>query len=237
MAQSISKRIIQSSLGWDVTNWSRALFFFEDSLKDCELKGKSAIEVGCGPLSGGIGLWLASKGAQIIATSISDVEEDIRRFYREIGLDDFVSFSRWDATLPWEGEKVDFICLKSVLGGVRRLNREQELANLLAELHRALNPGGYLLFIENLVSSRIHGFARARFGAGRSDWHYFSMVELIENIERAGFNDCQNDSTGFLGAFGRTPWQRNCLGWIDGFICRLIPRSLHYVGYGVAKKK
>lgn len=237
MSQFISRQILENSIGWDVENWGRSLEFFKRHFDDGELQEVTALEVGCGAQSGGIGLWLVSEGAHVICTSNLDVQCEVAKFYEDAGYSDAFSFESWDASRAWHGEKVDLICLKSVLGGLWRLDQGKALASLLREIYGALNPGGRLLFAENLVASPLHKALRARFGAGRNDWHYFSMEDLADTINDAGFEISNSESTGFLGAFGRSERQRRYFGRFDGMICPFLPAKLHYVGYGMAVKK
>lgn len=230
-------RIKHNSLGWDVVNWSRSLDFFNKELADFDFHSAKAVEVGCGALSGGIGLWLASKGADVTSTSNMDVAEATGKYFNDSGLGDSYSFEIWDASKPWQGDPVDIICFKSVLGGIRRAAGKEDLERFLSQVNSALKPGGLILFAENMAAGKFHQMMRAKFGAGRNEWYYFSFEELLRTLEDAGFADVRTGSTGFTGAFGRSNWQRNLLGAVDGIICPLIPQQLHYVGFGIAVKK
>lgn len=235
MPRSVPISIREASMGWDSVNWGRSLSFFRESLGP-DLNGMTAIEVGCGASSGGIGLWLSSEGVDVISTSILEVETEVGGFFAQCGLEETYSFEFWDATRPWNGEPVDLLCCKSIFGGIRRSDNEAALVQVLGEMSNALKTGGKILFVENLISSFLHQSLRRKYGAGKNSWYYFSIQELHRLLEDTGFSILSSSSTGFTGAFGRTESQKKLLGYLDGGLSKIIPKSLHYVGFGVAEK-
>jgi SAM-dependent methyltransferase len=139
------------------------------------------------------------------------------------------------STIPYR-EAFDIVCMKSVLGGIGREGHLDVQRAALDSIVSALKPGGVLLFVENLVSTRVHMVARRRCGAAKNQWRYFEPAELHDLVAAAGLRVLNMGSTGFLGTFGRSEFQKRTLGRCDGLLCPLLPRSWHYIGYGVARK-
>ena len=235
MSESNPATILQDSFGWDVVNWSRSTELWAAKLPR-DLSGMRALEIGCGPLNGGLSLWLAAHGAQVTASSDVDYREAMAEFHDRHPLPGAIDFEVIDGTgIPRENF-YDIIAWKSVLGGIGRGGNIDAMKSVLASVHRALKPGGRILFVENLPSTPLHMALRNRWGAGRNAWYYFPLEELQEMIAAQGFVDLELSATGFLGALGRSETQKRILGHVDGLLCRLLPRSWRYIGYGSARK-
>lgn len=227
--------ILQDSFGWDVVNWSRSTKLWATELPQ-DLAGMRALEIGCGPLNGGLSLWLASKGADVTASSDVDYGEAMAAFQSRHQLAGSIDFEIIDGTGIAEENRYDIIAWKSVLGGIGRGRKVDAIESVVASVFRALKPGGTILFVENLPATRLHMALRNRWGAAKNKWHYFSLEELRELIAAQGLVDVRLEATGFLGALGRSEFQKRMLGRVDGLLCRLLPRSWRYIGYGVARK-
>lgn len=232
---SSSSEILKDSFGWDVVNWSRSTVLWSKQLP-ADLSGLKALEVGCGDRSGGLSLWLASQGAEVTASSDVDYSTEMNQFLDRHSFSGTVDFELIDVgSIPY-AKHFDVVCMKSVLGGVgpeRHLEGQQAALDSIAS---CLKPGGLVLFVENMEATKFHMALRRRWGAARSRWHYYNFDQLEKMIAAAGLRSPQLGSTGFFGALGRNEFQRRFLGRIDGVICPLLPRSWHYIGYGVAQK-
>jgi hypothetical protein len=102
-------------------------------------------------------------------------------------------------------------------------------------MHRALKPGGVLLFAENLSASRMHQAARRRFIRWNSIWRYVSIEEMLAYLEPFSFVEYR--TTGFAGLFGRSPRLSVLLGKADGAIFdKIVPPGARYIMYGIARK-
>ena len=232
---SQASEILVDSFGWDVVNWSRSAMLWSKELP-ADLSGLKALEVGCGDRSGGLSLWLASQGAEVTASADVDYSADMNRFLDRHALSGSVDFELINVgAIPYT-EHFDVVCMKSVLGGIgpgRQLDGQQAALNSIAA---SLKPGGLVLFVENMAATKLHMALRQRWGAARNQWHYYNFDELEKMIEAAGLKSSCLGSTGFLGALGRSEFQKRILGRIDGLLCPIIPRSWHYIAYGVARK-
>jgi len=227
--------IERAAIGWDRVNWGRALEEWERAgLADC--RGWSVLELGCGKSSGGLGLWFAARGAEVVASSVADVEEELRAVYGSFDLLERFRFERIDALdIPHE-EEFDAICFKSMLGAIGRDGERDRQRQAVESIRRALRPGGRVFLIENLAGSVAHGWLRNRWGAGRNRWRYFEPGELGNLFGDGGLVRENRGSTGFLGALGRTETQRDWLGTVDRWVAPAVSEKWHYVGWGVWRR-
>ncbi len=220
-------------IGWDVANWSRALDYW-DSRLDLDPANRRALELGAGG-NGGLSLWLANKGWSVRCTGYQGVEEAARAAHRSYGVDHLIEYATVDAcAIPYR-EEFDLVCYKSMLGRIVQDGPLQIASGVVAQILKALKPGGRLLFAENLASSRLHHALRQRWGTGRNRWRYFTIEEL--DGLHAGFSSFERVSLGFTGCLGRTERQRTRLGRLDaGLLDRIVPDRWHYIMAGIATK-
>ncbi len=218
---------------WDVKNWSKALKYWQ-SMIDSDLKGKKCLELG--GRRGGLSLWLAEKGAEVLCSDIENPLNEAKEFHDKYSFSGSISYQAIDATeIPYENE-FDIIAFKSIIGGIARNKKDHMKTKVLKEIQKALKPGGKLLFAENLESSNLHQFLRKKFIRWGNEWNYFKFAEL--NSLFSCFDSFNYKTQGFLGAFGRKEWQRSMLAFFDELIFnRIISKKNRYIVFGVAGKK
>jgi SAM-dependent methyltransferase len=226
MDQAILQQIIQ----WDVQNWKKAIDFWELHFEP-DKKNLKCLELG--GREGGLSLWLSLKGHQVIcsdlenpaskATHIHDKFKDLNITYQAVNALD----------IPYENT-FDYIAFKSIMGGVSRNGNEGNKLKMIQQIHKALKPGGKLLFAENLEASPLHRFFRKKFVKWGSDWNYLKYDEVDELF--AQFSSVEYTTIGFFGTFGRREWQRSLLGRLDAILNPLIKPRYKYILVGVATK-
>lgn len=216
-------------IGWDTVNWKRALSFWEQHV--CIKRQQyQCLELGAG--NGGLSLWLALHGNEVLCTNLKNPFHSARVVHQKYGCRSKLSYAALNACdIPYEN-KFDLIVFKSVLGGIGPAEGQISKTAVLTEIYKALKPGGKLLFAENLASSSLHQFLRKRYGT--PDWKYLSIEETTSLFK--SFNSLEYKTTGFFGCFGRTEKQKRLLGRIDGLLEFLIPESKRYILFGIATK-
>jgi SAM-dependent methyltransferase len=228
----MDKKYIEDVIGWDVRNWSKSLVFWNKYLPE-GVEFDTALELGAH--NGGISLWLAGKSRKVICSDLENSFEDARILHKKYGLAEKISYKNIDATdIPYENE-FNLICFKSILGGIGRNKNIKIQKQTINEIYKALKPGGYFLFAENLQASPIHFLLRKTFTQWGSEWRYVNIPEMEEFVQE--FSEYHYRTFGFVGAFGRNETQRRFLSAFDSalFNC-MIPEAWRYIIVGVAKK-
>lgn len=216
---------------WDVINWSVALPFWEAHVDWARCH--HALEIG--GREGGLSLWLAHRGVDVICSDLEDAGTTAAPSHRRFGVEDHVTYQDIDATqIPYENE-FDLIVFKSILGGIGRGANSSVQQTVIDQIFKALIPGGILLFAENLTASPAHRYLRRRFVKWGDYWHYVTLPEMSAFF--TAYTGVQIRTTGVLGTFGRSENQRRWLGKIDqALVNRIVPSHWRYIAYGVARK-
>ncbi len=222
---------VSDIIEWDIHNWSKQISFFEDYLtKDMEMKKALAL----GERYGGISLYLASYGLNVICSDIynpKDIAEPLHAKYKITGK---IEYQAIDAlNIPFENY-FDLIAFKSVLGGIARNGNTVNKTLMFQQIYKSLKPGGILLFSENLSGSILHKLSRKLFVKWGSNWNYSTKEEIKKLL--TPFKNVSIKTCGFLGSFGRTEKQRTILGQIDDYIEDIIPDNWHYIIFVYCKK-
>lgn len=226
----MNKSLVKDIIGWDIVNWSKAIHFWE---KQVELEGKQLNCLEVGGRTGGLSLWLASKGHQVICSDLENSEKIAKPMHDQYG-ELPIRYQAINALdISYENE-FDIIVFKSILGGVSRGGNQQNKKKALKQIHKALKPGGKLLFAENLSASKLHQFLRKQFIKWGADWNYLHIDEMEWLF--SDFSKINYKTVGFFGAFGRSEDQRNLLGKIDSFIDPVLGNKVKYILIGVAEK-
>jgi len=223
---------LENVFEWDVRNWSKALSFWEERTS---LTSRPLDCLDIGARNGGLSLWLARQGHNVICSDLAGTEKHARPLLERHGVARNVQFVDMDATaLPYK-ECFDVVVFKSVLGSIGANDDIAKQQRAVDGIYHALKPGGKLLFAENLVASPLHAYFRRRFIPWGDLWRYVTIEEM-RNFLRA-FSSVDYSTGGFFGSFGRNENQRTFLAQIDELIANhLVPESWRYIIYGIATK-
>ncbi len=227
----MNKQLIRDIIQWDTTSWSKALKFWEENIEWDSLK--TGLELG--GREGGLSLWLALKEVQTICSDLQDTEATAKELHAKHQVTNFVTYQDIDATsIPYENH-FDVIVFKSIVGGIGRNNNIELQHKAFEQMYKALKKGGKLLFAENLIASPVHQRLRSRFVNWGESWRYVSINEMHSFLRI--FSSHQIESTGFLGALGRSEGQRKALAQADKLLFNhVVPKSWNYISYGIAIK-
>lgn len=214
---------------WDVATWSRALPLWERWLRDRPTANALAI----GEREGGLSLWLAAKGIQVMCTDIGPLPPAARALHERHGLTTRITYAVQDVTsLALPDASVDLVIFKSVIGALGARERQ---AAALREINRVLRPGGLLLFAENLAGTMLHAALRRRYVRWEHYWRYLRWPQdrgLFADFDRSEFR-----TTGLLHNLGRSEGQRTLLAAIDRVLCAVVPASWNTVLFGACVKR
>jgi len=227
MKRELLKEIVQ----WDVQAWSKAITFGDRSIDWTNIH--NCLELG--GRQGGLSLWLALKGKTVICSDLENTQTTARPLHAFHHVNSLVSYQDIDASnIPYENY-FDIIVFKSVIGGIGRGNNIVKQQQVFKEIHKALKPGGKLLFAENLAASSVHQKMRKTFINWSDSWRYPSISEMKDFLKI--FSYATIKTTGVLGTFGRNEGQRRFLTILDDMIFnRVCPGNWKYISYGIATK-
>lgn len=223
--------LVPEILKWDVRSWSAALVYWEKHSESAS--GLHGLELGSN--EGGISLWMAMKGMKVTCSDLQETEKTAGPLHTKYSMGSLVTYQDINATdIPYENH-FDVIVFKSIIGGIGRNDNKENQYRVFKEIHKALKPGGKLLFAENLVASPFHRFMRKRFVQWGDSWRYITLAEMQEFLKP--FSHYETKTTGVMAAFGRSEKQRSFLAGADGFLFNHVcPRSWKYIVYGMAVK-
>jgi len=228
----IDKHLRRLIFEWDVDNWSRALRLWESILPASAPDGATALEVGS--RRGGIALYLALKGYQVVCSDVANPAESAWPIHQAAGVASRIEYAAANVTaMSFADASFDVVAFKSILGAVGRGSNAQLISAAIAEIHRVLKPGGLLLFAENLAAGRLQMFLRRRFTHWAADWNYLTPQGLEAHF--AAFEEQHFETFGVLANWGRTEFQRRLLHPIDVVLSPLTPRTQHYIAYCYAR--
>lgn len=229
--KGFNKKTLADIIEWDKVNWTKALKYWEEHVPSLKTQHFDCLELG--GRRGGLSLWLALLGHNVICSDFKNPEQEAKTLHDQYNLDGKISYEAIDATkIPYEN-KFDIIVFKSIIGGISGHGKDHLKEKVFQEIHKALKPGGKLLFAENMEGSKFHLWARNKFVNWGERWNYFkySEIDLIKIFESVEY-----ETTGFTATFGRNDKQREALGNIDQLLEPLIPPENRYILYGVATK-
>lgn len=219
---------VRDVIGWDVRNWSRALPFWQRRID--RQRPERALVIG--DRAGGLSLWLADQGIDVLCSDLEIPTESVRTLHRRSGVGARVTYASIDATaIDRPDASFDLIVFKSVIGALSTKER-QHLA--LSEMARVLAPGGLLLFAENLVGSRLHASLRSRFVPWDAGWRYLDLSSDLDLF--AAFDQVALETWGVIGLLGRNETQRDVLARLDSLVSPIVPESWRYIVFGAGRR-
>jgi SAM-dependent methyltransferase len=219
-------------LEWDATTWFQALRFWADR-SPISLQAARVLEIG--GRNGGLSLWLADMGAEVVCSDLGGPSEKARLLHAASENSGRITYLDLDALkMDVEGE-FDIVIFKSVLGGIGGAHGAKGQETAVNNMHRALRAGGCLLFAENLTGSRLLGALRKRFVPWGERWRYVSAKELSSWL--SPFESLELRQFGTFALLGRSPRQRHVLALADRIVLdRVTPKGWRYVVAGCAQK-
>lgn len=230
-SESIAGLSAGEVLDWDVSTWSKAVSFWQRT-NGRYLRGARILEIGA--RDGGLTQWLVAAGAaQVVCTDLRGPTEVAKQRHANHLATGVVVHTDLDATDIGFTNEFDVVIFKSVLGGVGAVGGYESQRRAVDSMRSALQPGGVLLFAENISASPLHRALRQHFVRWGSNWLYPSRGDLLNML--SGFERVEYSTAGFIGLLGRTERQRSLLARADSLLLDwAVNPTWNYVMFGAA---
>jgi SAM-dependent methyltransferase len=230
--------ILRDVIEWDVLNWSRMLPVWERSIRNLDPSRARILAVG--ERGGGVSLWFAQRGFEVICSDLGGPAESARRLHASYGVSDRVRYESIDVFAISHGSaEFDVVVSKSVIGGLKLVYKDaatRTLANqalAMREIHRVLKPGGVWLGAENMEGSPVHRQLRLM-TKSKVGWRHLAPTDWPELL--APFSRREIRYFGCIPTLFRTPG----LNWLAHSVNRaidpVIPSNFKYIAFVTATK-
>lgn len=157
----MEKQIVSDIIEWDSVNWAKFLDFIDDANMD--FQGKRVLALG--ERNGGMSLFFALRGAEVLCTDLKGPTEKARILHRKYGVDSRVRYAALDAihiSQEYDGQ-FDVVTFKSVFGGIGSHDSYEKQGECVESICRVLRPTGYAVFAENMKATWWHMALRRAF--------------------------------------------------------------------------
>lgn len=228
---------LKDIIEWDVENWSKALPFWERFLPR---PGPHLKILTLGERNGGLALWLALKGYNVIYSDRVPPKQTAINLHEAYKVSDKVTYLEIDVyNIPFDDNTFDVILCKSMIGGLKLSYHDKKTRTLdnqkiaCEEIKRVLKPGGIFLGAENMRGSFLHQRLRAIKGKLK-EWRYLSCSDVRYIF--SNFYTVDLKCYGFLGTKHPSNLINKISGGLNSLLSGLLPPGYLYISFIAARK-
>lgn len=228
---------VHDIIEWDVLNWSQLIRYWQPVLEQLP---KSVKVLAVGERSGGLSLWLALMGFDVVCSDITEPSAKAANLHKQYGVAHKITYSKTDiVNTDEEGEQYDVIIAKSVIGGLKAERADAATRNFAVQqkaienIHRLLKPGGYFFSAENMQGGVLIRNLRRILGRDKG-WRHFSYNELKELYK--GFALVQTKTFGILPTFFSHRVFNYVTYLINRYLLLFLPAESKYIAFTMAQK-
>lgn len=237
MADTINNIPLADIIEWDVKNWSQLINYWQPIVSTLP---RDATVLAIGERNGGLSLWLASIGFNVLCTDINDITERAEQLHGLHGLAHKIKYDTLDiVNANWQPEQFDLIIAKSVIGGLKSVKGRGSTRSIEAQekamhnIFKLLKPGGYFLSAENLKGGWLVQLSRKVTNRGKG-WRHPAYSELERLF--TPFPVVQTKTFGILPTLFRSRVMNDISYFLNKYVLFFIPAKSRYIGFTVARK-
>lgn len=220
-----------------MSNWSQLINYWQPVL---EKLPRSSKVLAIGERNGGLSLWLALMGFQVICTDINDIAEQAKQLHTRYNVADKIEYKTFDVVNDtWPAEQFDIIIAKSVIGGVKSIRSDASSRTFKTQqqavdnIHSMLKTDGYFFSAENMQGGIITRLYR-KLGNRTSGWRYLTYSEL--QILFSHFAIVQTKTFGILPTLFSFRVYNRIAFWINKYVLFFLPSRTKYIAFTIARK-
>ena len=183
----LSKKLIDYTIVWNFGIWSRAIRYWGECLSGSDFSNMKVLEIGANKRSA-VSLVFADKGADCTLGYYPLPKDSPEHFLKnmDLELDGTVNVIPLNIFEMPFNEEFDIVCMKSVLGGISKLNDCDNWSKGIDAAWEAVKPGGYLALAENVRGTFMHDYMRKNYRKNSKPWNYFSPNKYINKVQSLG---------------------------------------------------
>jgi SAM-dependent methyltransferase len=227
-------------IGWDVGNWSKCLSYWQPWFS--AINKSTARVLVLGERNGGISLWFALQGFNVLCTDYVPLSENVRRLHMRWQVQERINYASADVfRLVYKDNYFDIVACKSVIGGLlldykdasTRTLENQKLA--VEEIRRVIKPAGIFLGAENLTGTSVHMALRKIRLKGRLGWRYLQISEIEWLFKN--YSACEQKPYGCIGTYWPRSSGLNVVSEaMDRCFSKVLPGNWLYISFVRARK-
>jgi SAM-dependent methyltransferase len=170
-------------VGWNVYPWRKGLEAILHHVGAEKFSSARVLEVGASAKSSLTPIFAAHGASCTASYWDSNPTSFLDRITAKFTIERPIAVERLDILNSPHEKEFDFVIAKSVLGGLAsQWSDGVAVAKALANMRKAVVPGGKIFLLENGYGSCVHAVLRRTFGAGRDGWHYFTHASMREVV-------------------------------------------------------
>jgi SAM-dependent methyltransferase len=226
-------------LGWDVLNWAEILPFWSEPLRTRDTRTTKVLALG--EREGGLSLWLASQGFQVICSDIGGIRPVVIAQHQGFPFANRITYHDINIfNIPFDDWHFDLVICKSVIGGLK-LERKNAATRTLVnqrravdEIHRVLKTGGLFMGAENLRGHHILRVARTWRKKGKIGWRHLTTAEILSLF--GSFASVETKCFGVIPSLFRADLLNRCAHRFNRLIDPVAPDDAKYICAVIAHK-
>jgi hypothetical protein len=228
----VNRKLINTIIEWDVNNWSKLIKYWQPIVNSLP---KSAKILCIGERNGGLTLWLAMQGFNVVCTDRVYPTSKAIEIHKSYNVNNRIAYKEYDILEKYPDDlKFDLIIAKSVLGGIKNEYTDSTTRNkearikAIGNLHEALTKNGTILFAENMKGSLFLDACR-KFSGKKKGWHYFTVPEIKELFQP--FNSLNIKYFGLIPTYGNGVILNKLIYLFNYLLQPVTPNSFKYISF------